>query len=307
MVDHSALHLILILSVANILPSSHKLVDLFVEILNPSRDTSLNMNFSDNELRVGWIGSPFIFMLIGTAFLNNFSKFKIILLLLLAFAALISTGQRGFFFAFLYAGALTFFVKMLIQSKIKILMRLNFVFLVGACISVAIIFFGSNPDVLEHFGVGRVGSDSVRYEQSSALMNEIEGNIIVGKGLGATASNFDRPEEAQYAFEQYTLSLVMKTGAIGVLFFSFYSIMWLRVFQKRKISNLSKQEISKYLALFFMLNAIFTASTSNPYLFNFVGLFYIYFICVEHAILHESSPDSQHLISQQILQLPRKK
>ena len=304
---NSLFHLILIFSVANILPSSDKLIDLFIIFLNPYGDSSLNINSSDNELRVGWISSSFIFMLFGAAFLNNYSKIKIILFLSLAFAALIASGLRGFFFAFLYAGALTLFVKMIIQSKIKILMRLNFVFLVGVCISVAIIFFGSNPDLLEHFGVSRVGSDSVRYEQSKVLMNEIEGNIIVGKGLGATVSYFYRPEEAPYAFEQYILSLVMKTGAIGVLFFSFYSIMWLRVFQKRKISNFSKQEISKYLALFFMLNAIFAASSSNPYLFNFVGLFYIYFICVEHAILHESSPISNHFISQQILQLPRKK
>jgi hypothetical protein len=133
--------------------------------------------------------------------------------------------------------------------------------------------------------MSRPGSDDIRFNQSSVLLTEFQGYPVFGKGMGATVSSIVRSEVAPYSFEQFMLSLLMKFGLVGVILFFYYCGLWVDAVERQSYVLLDPPGIKKYLTIFFLAVTIFSASTSNPYLFNFIGLYYLYFVTIEYGIL----------------------
>lgn len=284
LIFNSIFHILLYLSVSNLAPNSSYIIEVFENILNPNHDSSLNMNNSSDEIRVGWIGSIFIPMLIGGIFLFQIKIYFRILLLAIGFCALYMNAQRGIYFSIVYAALCTYLLYRIL--KISFLKNVRNYFLpITVLFSVIIIYYSSNPEFLEAINMSRPGSDDIRYSQSSILLNEFESFYLFGKGLGATVSNIIRNEESPYSFEQFMLSLLMKFGLVGIILFFYYCGLWVKAVERKSFDLSDRIILKKYLSIFFLMLTLFSASTSNPYLFNFVGIFYVYFIVVEYVAI----------------------
>ena len=278
-------HIILALALTNLFPGSELILDFYSNILNPAKDSSLNLNNTDSEIRVGWISSVFLLMMAVSPFLFNMNNVIKLLIVLITILALYFNGQRGIYFAALYSGLCATFLYFIIKNNVRILIK--YFFSISVILAVIIIFFASNPIFLEYIGFSRPLSDDIRFSQSSILLNEFSQHSLIGKGFGSTSQEIDRPEASPYSFEQFLLSMLMKTGLLGVLAFILYNIIWQSCLEKRSVFSLNSDEIKKYCTLFFLITFIFCASTSNPYLFNFVGIVYIYIVTVEYLVLLE--------------------
>jgi hypothetical protein len=277
------MHICIAFSLMDVMPDSETFLNGFKSLLNPNEDTSLNLIYTSGELRVGWTSSVCLIILIGSIVASNFTIATKIAYLILPLLALYFNGQRGIYFAIAYSSICTLILYCLISIKAFFLRKLFFP--ISVSISVAAIYFLSNPDLLNFLGFSRPVSDEIRFLQSNVLIQEYIDNFIYGKGLGSSSDLILRSEDAPYSYEQYLLSLMMKVGTIGIAMFFLYSMLWQNEFEKRNFNSFNQLEKKKYYSLFFILLSIFSASCSNPYLFNFVGVVFFYYVAIEFAIL----------------------
>ena len=277
------MHICIALSLMGVMPDSEIVLNGFKSLLNPIEDTSLNLIYTPEELRVGWASSVCMIILIGSIAASNSTIATKIAYLILPLLALYFNGQRGIYFAIVYSSICTLILYCLISIKAFFLRKLFFP--ISVSISVAAIYFLSNPDLLNFLGFSRPVSDEIRFLQSNVLIQEYIDNFIYGKGLGSSSDLILRSEDAPYSYEQYLLSLMMKVGTIGIAMFFLYSMLWQNEFEKRNFNSFNQLEKKKYYSLFFILLSIFSASCSNPYLFNFVGVVFFYYVAIEFAIL----------------------
>jgi hypothetical protein len=277
-------HILLYLSVLNFIPNN--VTEIYENILNPYGDTSLNINNTIEEVRVGWIGSVFLPMLIGGFFLFPIKTSFKILVISLGFFALYLNGQRGFYFSIAYAALCTLLYSFVINHNLNNLKK--YFLPISVFIVVALIYYLSNPEFLELIKMSREGSDEIRFDQAHALLDEFQSSPLFGKGMGYTVSSLIRSEHSPYSYEQYALSLLMKCGLFGVFLFFYYCGLWVKALDGSPIYVEEPLINKKYLSLFFLVIVIFAASTSNPYIFNFVGMYYLYIIIIEYGTLTKS-------------------
>ena len=274
---NALMHILLFISFLGVIPYSDLILNYMYSFLNTYNDTSVNLSMSEHGVRAGWIGSAFLMLGIGFIPLSNLSRPQKYLFYILFCLALLITGLRGLIASLILSFVLAkFIVKYISGSNISIAVSVFFSILIGA----ALVAIASDPNMMDNIGLSRSSSDQVRSEQTSLLLGEFLNYPIAGKGFGSTVSNFDRPEEATFAFEQYVLSLLMKTGLLGLCSLIYYIYQWCIYFDIKSVLNRRSDRRIILFYFLFMLLTIFIGSTSNPYLFNFVGFGYILILLI---------------------------
>jgi len=130
-----------------------------------------------------------------------------------------------------------------------------------ACSIVAVIIASSFPWLIEAYEFRftshlAVGSDKVRYEQTSALLNHWENLPILGGGFGYYAKDYVR---LAYLYEVQWVSFLTKFGLIGI---SFLAILVLLLFYK----ILSGKKTIDHYAMAFALLSYLLSGFTNPLL-----------------------------------------
>ena len=283
-VVNSLVHILMLSSVLGVIPMSEQVISSISKFLNYKNDTSLNIAVDQyGSVRVGWIGSAFIMLGFGWLRICNTSKFLYAILFLIFIFALYISGLRGLFGALILSFV---FAKLIGRYFTRSSFALSFAVFCSICCGALTVSVVSVPANLEYFGLSRDISDSTRSEQTELLLNQFLKNPILGKGMGGTVDDYERPEEATYAFEQYLLSLLMKTGSLGMILAFYYIYIWTSYLKSRLLFIDTFDCRSMGETLTFLLLTIFIASASNPYLFNFVGYAYILILVV--AVKNES-------------------
>lgn len=192
--------------------------------------------------------------------------------------AVFFTGLRGLLLAAIFGTAIFMLLNSYLINLYKNIYRLVFITI---ALSVILVLASSSSDILSYFGLQRIGSDSIRYNQGWVLINEILKYPVFGKGFGSVIENYQR----LFSFEQYMLALIMKVGIVGLLLFYFYMKKWIFNFQIRDVSSFSEHEKRRYIGNTIGIISLFVLSSTNPYLMNFVGFVFILFFVVDHSVL----------------------
>jgi hypothetical protein len=120
-------------------------------------------------------------------------------------------------------------------------------------------------------------SGSVRVEQSISLLNSWYENPVLGRGFGSHA-DFVRSEKAPYSYEMVFFAMLMKQGLLGV---SMWNILFSALIFK--VIKVEVMATSKGWSIYWLatLGSFFLTLMTNPYLFNFVGMFAILMLVLE--------------------------
>jgi len=233
-------------------------------------------------LRFSIVSSIFMGVLVMFPIFINFrrlsSKFVFFLIMLCVTVAIFYTGLRGMLLAGIFGLIVFLFLRKNLQSFYDKIYRLVFI---AITLAVSIVFIASSSNLLSYFGLARLGSDSIRYEQGYVLIGEIFKYPLFGNGFGSVIEGYQR----LFSFEQYILALVMKVGIVGLALFYIYMKRWIEYYQIRDYSSLSKEDKNRYIGNTIGITSIFVLSASNPYLMNFVGFVFILFFVVDHSVL----------------------
>ena len=116
-------------------------------------------------------------------------------------------------------------------------------------------------------------SNVTRFSQVPPLLGEWQKYPLLGKGYGATIEGLVRSKKEPYSFELVPLSLLMKLGLLGVVWWVIYFL------QLMIASKASRDKIERTLrttwvrkAIFSSIAAVIISSMTNPYLLNSVGM-----------------------------------
>ena len=197
------------------------------------------------------------------------------------FACLLATyitGLRGIYLALAINCALYIFLKIKIESNLVINPFLWVGFFLGVTFFIVLI---SNPEVMQILHLSRSESDTIRFKQGMLMLQEIQSHPLFGTGFGSIIPDSGR----LYSYEQFNLSLILKTGLFGILAGIFYITEWAKYFIKTKPKNLSGEQRFNFIINLICLTTIFTMSATNPYMFNFVGFIFIFFFSTNIAII----------------------
>jgi hypothetical protein len=230
--------------------------------------------FFRNDLAIFYKG--FLYLCIGFFFIIlTESRFKIISLLLL-FSAIVLSLTRGFI---LFTVLITCYYIFFINKNVKIKF-LVFILVVATFIYALPIFFkilGSKSE-----------SDSIRFIQINQVISSVTPvSLIVGHGFGIGVPI--RPIGMELSF----LEIFHKQGVLGVLF---WLVMFFYIFLM--YANININEYKK-IGLPFLLSVIFVIlqSGTNPYMNNPIGLSIILITIVVFSKLLEFQRNHKNDIS----------
>jgi hypothetical protein len=271
--------------------NGNELVTLMRQVLEPDVDvenSSIYIGYTPEGLfRVHW--GPSVFLFLGLYFaadrikIIGFSWFSFALVIL-QLAAIVATQSRGIWSAVIVGGVVFYFgVKFFPKKDIALglFLCLSAIF----CITFFLIPFYS-PDFLSAIGLNREGSDDVRMEQASLLLEQITKYPILGFGFGG-GIDLVRSDAATFAYEVSILALYMKLGFIGLIWaflLTFFLIGYLM--QKSRLVLKEKTGVSLIYAVAF---GFIYSSNSNPYLTNFFGMLILTILLIELRVVVSSN------------------
>lgn len=252
-----------------------------LNLVRPIYDPVTN-HYEYRPIRFSFVSSIFMGILfMYPMFINSRRLSSPVLYLPIIFClatAIFFTGLRGMLLAVMLGVVLFCLLRANLDKYYDKIYRLVFLVII---LTVFIVFFASSSNTLSYFGLARIGSDSIRYAQGNVLIGEIFKYPLFGNGFGSVIEGYQR----LFSFEQYILALVMKVGFFGLVVFYIYMKRWIKYYQNRKLSSLSKKDKNRYIGNTIGLISIFVLSATNPYLMNFVGFVFILFFVVDHSVL----------------------
>lgn len=252
-------------------------------ILDPVRgmDSSDLMIHTTPEgfFRVYWTSSAFLLIGLYLSIQRVGRSMRIInyLLVCLFISAIICTWSRG-----VIIGSFFIVLAAIASIGISTRQRINVVFFAafGALLMAMTIplVIMSKPELIQLFGISRVGSDEWRNGQVDFLISELVNNFLWGTGFGGHAKGWTSSSQFPWSYEMSVLAYYMKVGVIGTLFSLFIFIEFMRSTHIKKINRLTRLDFATLCGL---LIAIVFASNTNPYLFSLSGTIFILFIYLE--------------------------
>ena len=137
----------------------------------------------------------------------------------------------------------------------------------------------ADPSFLEWVGLGRLGSDQIRYEQADALIGAFLHRPWMGSGLGSHVELI-RSLDSPWSYELSILALWSKIGWLGAIcLLGVFVLMGLCAWPAEiQSSNHQRQALARLLAL---LVCVIFCSNTNPYLFSLLGWALLLFIFLE--------------------------
>lgn len=102
-----------------------------------------------------------------------------------------------------------------------VLRRFDFASLLVFFVAIIFTLILWEPIISRFSGEGSSISDDIRREQIVNLSNAISDNALIGRGLGASLSNYVRDETQKYSYEVQWYAMVVQLGFLGLIWFIF--------------------------------------------------------------------------------------
>lgn len=282
----------------------------FFEFLSNQDETRVGLNYGNIGMSFAGINSlPYIGPYIMTAFYSNparqiISQKILALSLMLVLISGFISGRRGVYVVYIIAPVIYLILNIFcsdknLKSKIFELLRmlLSGAFVLWIIFALVNYFYEIDPfvywdDLVNGFDFSDANFDPSTLERSYQSIYLLDGWAsapFFGNGFGAVAS-YVRNDEMPWAYEMYYLSLLFQIGVFGIFSYAIGIFYIYRAGIKIINSNASYAQLVRPALV--GLACYLIASSSNPYLVRFDGLWAIFIpLAIINSVYYKNMGD----------------